>query len=216
MTYLELVNNVLRRLRERPVETVSQTAYSDLIGVLVNDAKEEVENAWQWGGLRTTLQGNTEAGKFNLELQSTESRLTIMDVWNDTTNNKLIYKSSEWFNNTFLSTDTPDTGEPKYWTYNGVSADGDSLIDLYPIPDGAYSMLINAVIRSVDLVEDIDILLVPDKPTALLAYAYAVEERGEDGGQPSSRAFSVATKSLGDAISLDVAKHPEEVVWYSV
>ena len=42
MTYLELVNNVLRRLREREVPTVTANTYSKLIAVLVNDAKREV------------------------------------------------------------------------------------------------------------------------------------------------------------------------------
>lgn len=214
MTYLELVNNVLLRLRERTVETVNQTAYSRLIGIFVNDAKEEVENAWNWGGLRTTLQGDTIANQFNVELQSVESRLTVQDIWNDTTNHKLEYRSSEEFNRYFLSTDSPETGEPMFWTFNGVSDDGDSLIDFYPIPDAAYTMLFNCVVRSVDLVEDADILLVPDKPVQLLAYAYAVEERGEDGGQSSARAFEAASRSMSDAIALDVAKHPEEVVWY--
>lgn len=50
-TYLQLVNDVLVRLREPQVSTVSQTPYSALIGALVNDAKREVEDAWQWSQL---------------------------------------------------------------------------------------------------------------------------------------------------------------------
>ena len=46
MTYLTLVNNVLKRLRERTVSTVEETSYSTLIAMLVNDAKQEVEQAW--------------------------------------------------------------------------------------------------------------------------------------------------------------------------
>lgn len=49
--YLSLVNDVLIRLREAPVSTVNQTPYSTLIGALVNDAKREVEDAWQWSQL---------------------------------------------------------------------------------------------------------------------------------------------------------------------
>jgi len=40
MTYLEVVNNILKRLRERTVATVNESTYSSLIAVLVNDAKE--------------------------------------------------------------------------------------------------------------------------------------------------------------------------------
>lgn len=50
-TYLQLVNDVLVRLRETPVSTVTQTPYSALVGALVNDAKREVEDAWQWSQL---------------------------------------------------------------------------------------------------------------------------------------------------------------------
>ena len=47
MTYLDLVNNVLRRLRETEVSTVAANSYSKLVGDLINDAKDLVENAWE-------------------------------------------------------------------------------------------------------------------------------------------------------------------------
>ena len=52
MTYLDLINNVLRRLREDTVDTVNGTDYSSLIGDLVNDAKKIVENSFDWTALR--------------------------------------------------------------------------------------------------------------------------------------------------------------------
>ncbi|MGB0359779.1 MAG: hypothetical protein ACPGC4_08155, partial [Litorivicinaceae bacterium] len=80
MTYLELVNNVLKRLRERTVNSVSESAYSELIGVLVNDAKSEVENAWNWSALRNTLTLTTSSGVFNYELNGTGNNFSVMDV----------------------------------------------------------------------------------------------------------------------------------------
>ena len=59
MNYLEVVNNILKRLRERTVSTVNESSYSSLIAVLVNDAKDIVENSWSWSGLRTTLSATT-------------------------------------------------------------------------------------------------------------------------------------------------------------
>ena len=44
MTYLDLVNNVLRRLREDEVSSVSESSYSKLVGDFVNDAKQFVES----------------------------------------------------------------------------------------------------------------------------------------------------------------------------
>lgn len=61
-TNLQLVNDVLIRLRESPVSTVSQTPYSSLVGAFINDAKREVEDSWQWSCLLDTLSFNTIAG----------------------------------------------------------------------------------------------------------------------------------------------------------
>jgi hypothetical protein len=41
-TYLQAVNDVLVRLREEEVSTVSETTYSALIGKFVNDAKRQI------------------------------------------------------------------------------------------------------------------------------------------------------------------------------
>jgi len=62
MTYLELVNDVLVRLRETAVSTVSETSYSSLIGKFVNDAKRQIEDAYAWNVLGTTITLSTTAG----------------------------------------------------------------------------------------------------------------------------------------------------------
>jgi hypothetical protein len=59
MTYLQIINAVLRRLRETEVTDVNETDYSKLIGEYVNSVKKEVEAAWDWNALRTTLTLNT-------------------------------------------------------------------------------------------------------------------------------------------------------------
>ena len=68
MTYLELVNNVLRRIREEEVSSVYSTTYSKMIGDFVNDAKKIVEAAWDWSALRTTLTIKTTDDIFNYVL----------------------------------------------------------------------------------------------------------------------------------------------------
>ena len=215
MTYLDIVNNILRRLRERTVSTVNETNYSALIAILVNDAKEEVENAWQWSALRTTLSATTTANVFNYELNGSRNKLTVLDVVNDTSNFFMEYKTAHEFNNIFLN-GTPETGEPRYYSFNGISSDGDTQVDIYPIPDGAYNLRFNVVLRSTDLVNDADTLRIPAQPVIQLAYAKAVEERGEDGGASGLSAYVTAQRVASDAIALDAAKHPEETIWYTV
>jgi hypothetical protein len=213
MTYLDIVNNILKRLRERTVSTVNESSYSSLIAVLVNDAKESVENAWNWSALRTTLSATTTSGIFNYELNGSLNSLTVLDATNVTDNFFLDYKAAHDFNKFFLSNDVA-TGSPYYYSFNGVSPDGDTQVDLYPIPDKAYTIRFNCVLRSDDLVNDADTLTVPTKPVELLAYAMAVEERGEDGGINPVSAYARATNALQDAVTLDGNKHPEELVWY--
>ena len=55
MTYLNLVNNVLRRLREDEVTTVAANTYSKMASDFINDAKELVETAWDWSATETLL-----------------------------------------------------------------------------------------------------------------------------------------------------------------
>jgi len=212
MTYLQLVNNVLKRLRERPVSTVDENTYSTLIGILVNDAKDEIETAWSWSALRTTLSATTTVDVFNYELNGTQNSFKILDVVNDTSNFFMTYQTSSYFNNVYLN-NTPAKGSPRYYSFNGISDNGDTLVDVYPIPNGAYNLRFNVVMPQAQLSSDETTILIPHKPIEMLAYAKAIEERGEDGGAASNSAYATAQRVLNDAISFDSAKHPEEAIW---
>ena len=181
----------------------------------MDDAKEEIENAWQWSALRTTLTATTTAGIFNYELNQTDNRFTILDVIDTTNNNFLTYETAHSFNERFILSD-PEVGIPRYYSFNGVSTDGDTLVDLYPIPNGEFTIHFNVVLRTSDLVNDTDRLYIPYQPVIQLAYAKAVEERGEDGGATGLSAYLTAQRVASDAIALDAAKHPEETIWYTV
>lgn len=216
MTYLEAVNSVLRRLREREVSSVSETAYSKLIGDFVNDANAEVENAWNWSALRTTLTLTTQANIFNYELNGSKNNFNVIDVLNDTSNRFMEYKSGQSFDKLFLTQDPVATGSPIYYNWNGVSNDGDTQVDIYPIPNGVYEIRFNVLLRNTSLVSDGDDIVVPSRPIVLLAFSKAIEERGEDGGNSSQYAFGSAMKALADEIAFDAARRPEDTIWYPV
>ena len=219
MTYIELVNAVLRRLRESEVTTVqgagNSNAYARLIGDFVNEAKSQVENAWKWSALRRTLTATTVDGTFNYEIQGSQNNFQVLSVLNDTSDIVMLYKDADWFNEAFLLTN-PQRGIPTFYNFNGVSADGDTQVDIYPIPDGTYTLRFNVVLRNVPLSGDSDPMDIPSRPVILLATAMAIEERGEDGGQQSMNAYAAAQSALADAVALDAGRHPEETVWYSV
>ena len=212
MTYKELVNNVLRRLRERAVGTVDENSYSTLVGIFVNEAKSEIENAWDWSALRTTLTLTTQADIFNYELNGTGNNFTVMDVVNEQGNFFMEYRTQHEFNKYYLNQD-PQSGNPRYYNFNGVSPDRDTLVDLYPKPNAEYTIYFNIVQRTPYFESDDETLLIPDQPVIALAYAKAVEERGEDGGISATSAFTTANRILNDAIAQDAQRHSEELVW---
>ena len=215
MNYLAAINSVLVRLRERTVESINENEYSSLISTFINDSIQEVEQAWDWSALRQSLTVTTTNGIFNYELNGSQNSIKVLGVVNATTQSDVDYQTANWFNDRYL-TPTPATGSPSYYSFNGVGTDGDTLIDLYPKPDGVYTVRFNVVQRSADLVAESDRILCPHRPIVLLDYANAVEERGEDNGQTGNSAYMAANNSLSNAIALDASKHPEETIWYNV
>jgi len=184
-----------------------------LIGDLVNDAKHEVENAWDWSALRTTLTANTVAGTFSYSLTRSENKFKLFNALNETSGMELRYAEAEWMTRQFILA-TPNTGSPEFYSYNGVDGNGDTLVEVYPVPDDAYTLRFNGTLRNTDtLVNDTDELMIPTQPVILLAWAKAIEERGEDAGVMSGSAYMTAQRSLSDAVALDAIKHPEETIW---
>ena len=214
MTYLDLVNNVLRRMREDEVSSVQSTTYSKMVGDFVNDAKKIVEAAWDWSALRTTLTITTTADIFNYVLTGSQNRIKALNVINDTDNIFMEYRPATWFDDKYLNQD-PVSGSPAYYTYNGVDSSGDSQIDVYPKPDGVYTIRFNCIFRNDDLSADVDTLLIPSMPVIHLAIALLARERGETGGTSAPEYFGIADTYLSDAIALDAQKHPDETVWYT-
>lgn len=215
MTYLDIVNSVLRRMREDEVTDVAQTPYSKMVGDFVNDAKALVEDAWDWSGLRTTLTIETQPDVFNYVLTGSQNRAKKLTFLNDTSNWFMDYKPQAWMDNVFLNQD-PVKSSPRWYTYNGVDTDGDTQIDLYPIPDGVYTLRYNCVLRPDAWTSNGDKCLIPAMPIVHLAVALLSRERGETGGTSAPEYFGIADKFLSDAIALDAGKHPEELIWNTI
>jgi hypothetical protein len=214
MNYLSLVNGVLRRLREPEVSAVTNNDYSTLIGDFVNDAKDLVESAWDWSALRKTLLIDTTDGVYNYSLIGSGNKIKELNVINDTSNLVMHYQTNNWFDDA-LHISNRINGAPQNYTYAGVDVNGDTTIDVYPIPDKLYSIRFDAVVRNGVFTADADELDVPSTPVILLAVALASRERGETGGTSTAEYFQIANKHLGDAISHDAGRHPEEVIFYT-
>lgn len=212
MNYVQLVNSVLRRLRETEVSSVSDNAYSKMIGEFVNDAKRLVEDAYNWNALSDTLSATTTNDIFNYVLVGSGQRFRVIDVINDTEDIFLKYKTVSDMNRLFLMTEQ-QKGIPAYYNFNGTDANGDTQVDLYPIPDGAYNLRFNITKPQVPLSADADILLVPHEPVIFNATARALAERGEDGGIMSGEMYAFYQQSLSDAIAIESSRYDEESQW---
>jgi hypothetical protein len=214
MTYLELVNSVLRRLREEEVSGVAVTPYSKMVGDFVNDAKKIVENSWDWSALRTTVAFTTSEDVYTYSLEDTKDTVKAINVINDTSDFFMDYRSTDWFDNQYYNQE-PVKGTPQLYTYRGLDSNGDTQIDVYPKPDGDYVIRFNCVLRNDTLVNDADKLQIPNMPVVHLAVALAARERGETGGTATPEYFAMADVYLSDAIALDAQKHPYATDWYT-
>jgi len=215
MTYLQIINAVLRRLRETEVTDVDETDYSKLIGEYVNSVKKEVESAWDWNALRTTLTLNTVASTFNYTLIGSGSRFRLSDVVNDTSNYMMQPRSAQWMNQRFLTVDQ-QLSTPSFYSFNGVDSNQDSAVDLYPIPDGVYTLRFNVTIPQDDLVSNTDTLLIPSEPVIQGTLARAISERGEDGGRLSNDQYLLYRSALADEIAIEAGRFSDETIWYTV
>jgi len=212
MNYIQLVNSVLRRLRETEVSSVADNAYSKLIGEFVNDAKRQAEDAYPWNALSETLTASTAADIFNYVLVGSGQRFRVIDVLNDTSNSIVQNATTRWMNDQFLLTSV-QKGSPAYYNFNGTNSNGDTQVDLFPIPNGVYQIRFNVIKPQVALSADADVLLVPSEPVIFNAAARAIAERGEDGGILAGEMAFIYNQSLADAIAIESGRYIEESAW---
>ena len=214
-TYLQLVNNVLVRLRENEVSSVSDTPYSSLIGVLVNDAKREVENATMWQALNQTIVVPTVAGQRNYSITGSGQRFRVHQVLNDTQDNTVRQVDANWMDRQYYLGTVQDSA-PCYYNFNGVDSSGDTKVDVFPRPDAVYSLRFDLNIPQADLSANSDTVTVPAYLIQLLAYAKAIAERGEDGGMTFNEIYQQYRLALADEIAIERNRYDEDVTWEGV
>ena len=215
MTYLELVNQTLRRLREDEVSSVTDTDYSKLIGIFVNDAIRHVSSAWDWTVLRETFPITTVAGTSTYSLTDFGTRSKILYVHDETGNRVIPQESLKRIRELALGTDNA-RGTVQYFTVDGVDGNNDARIRLYQTPDDSHNLNVYLVKRNTELTNDIDETLLPSEVITQFAFGYALRERGETGGQTAGEQFVIANGDMANAIALDANLSPDETIWGTV
>jgi hypothetical protein len=154
------------------------------------------------------------------------NQLKVLHAYNDTDNFDMQYQTPLWFDDKYMKQE-PQTGSPRYYTFNGVNQNGDTQIEVYPKPnvDGTllrFNVVLRGditdggtVLRPDELVNDTDPLIIPSQPVIHLAVALLARERGETGGTSAPEYFQIADRYLSDAIAMDAQKHPEETIWFT-
>ena len=215
MTYLELVNDVLIRLREPTVATVTATSYSTLIGKFVNDAKRQIEDAFSWNILGTTITVTTSSGTYSYALTGSGQKFQVLDVLNTSSNIRM--KNVDFATmNRYQNFSTPVNGIPLYYAFDGVNGSYDTKVTLYPRPDGVYTIPFSLTVPQATLSAVQTVVLVPDVLVVQNAYSRALVERGEDGGLTSSEAFLLYKSMLSDYIALEGTRYPENQEFVAV
>jgi hypothetical protein len=209
MTYLELVNDVLVRLRESSVTTVGETTYSSLIGKFVNDGKRQIEDSYSWNVLSQTITVTTTAATSSYSLTGAGQKFRINDAIN-TTSVITLDNTTVADMNRKLNFGTPSQSIPSEFCFSGVDGNGDTKIDLFPVPDGVYTLKFDVTVPQANLSADGTSVKVLDYLVAQSAYSRALIERGEDGGTNSSEAYALFRGMLSDAIALESTRYPED------
>jgi hypothetical protein len=220
MTYRELINEILIRLREETIpvdwsgninDSTTITDYQKVVGSLVNDAKRNIEGYHDWLILRETVNIPTVVGTENYNLSSGQ-QIKILDVVNNTTATQLVQVSQSYINKQKFP--TQPTGEPLYYAFNGSDASNNLKIDLSPVPTEVHTISFDVVKHQDTLTASTTILKIPSQPVLLAAWARAIAERGEDGGTQSSLMAQEATEALKQAIMLDSGNTQYETDWF--
>ena len=215
MTYLELVNGVLTRMREDTVLTLNGETDPVVLIVadLVNDAKRTVEDSNTWNALRyewnfasasgQALYGLTDAGQY------ASIEYIFGDDGSELRQERLVDIKRK------KSKGVSGNGT-QYYAANGKDANRDLQIELFPVPTSAVDFTVGGFKRQGELTSDGDHMLVPNKPVLYYALALAARERGEVGGQSSAELFQMANQFLSDAIAYDASNTELDNIWMTV
>lgn len=216
MNFLQLVNEVLIRLREQQVDSVNLTEYSTLIGRFVNEAKREVEDAHNWSVLHKNINITATNPTVNYTLGNSNNRTRIDYCYNSTKKwmlqnlNRIEMASMADINY------TPSTNDVIYYSIDGRNSNGNIKIKVYPIPISTQTLTFKCIVPQNNLVANTDVMFVPEEPVILNAYLRAISERGEDNGRLSDMQSAQYTRSLQDHIAIDKNYNDSDTLWSAV
>lgn len=218
LTYLQIVNRVLERLRETAVASYNSTDYSTMIAGIVNQVKTEIEEAWQWHALRETYTISCANNASSYSLVGSRATAAVLDAWNMTTGQQLAKGTVAGFNQKFfgVGTNPVQTGSPTQYLKSGLDVNLDVTIDVWPIPVTGHldTLKVNAYAPQADLAANGTVPLVPQNVLIEETIARALNERGDENApKPAPGETFIMQDLLDSAISMDQATDQSEQDW---
>lgn len=223
MIYRDIINEVLRRLREDQMTDWSgnlssangPTDYHKMVGDFVNDSKYEVEHYWDWQVLRVTSAISTSDGVMSYSLLGAGRDFKVLDVIDTSTGTILNQMSSADINTRVFPTANIAKGEPSSYGFNGIDDNLDMVVDVWPLPNDTRRINFN-VVKPQDKLQLAEThCYVNEQAVILGAYMRALAERGEDGGTQVSVAAGEYVNILSRAVQIDAGKTQMEMTWYA-
>lgn len=222
MTFLQIVNKVLARLREDTVTSVSESSYAQLIGDFVNDAKEHMEDVWFWSvyetAVSTSILGDSSTTDYDLTATNDRSFLIrrvrdqlpmAFDVTSgdqagqlhDMSYKELRYRQSQLDATAVAAIPTDFAVKPD------ADGRGYTIELLYPASAARTwetHWYIPQAALDTDSTDDNTNVLLPSVPLIAGALMFALNERGEEMGEPGNIAERRFHRSMAAAMELDM------------
>lgn len=233
MTFLSLLNKVLRRLREDTVNTMDSTDYSRLVSEFIAEIHQECVEVHDWtsmrhpitlavaSGTRTYNLGLTIANGGNVpnteRVTKTDSLLVydelnrpmafMFDDSSAAQGDRMLPISHTAMERLYQSDRALTNTEPNYFSYRQHPSNDGLELTIWPIPSA------NRTVRftfwtaedepETDGTDDNTVILVPWKPVYLGAVMMALNERGEEMGEPGNMAERRYYNALARAVETD-------------
>lgn len=219
LTFLQVINRVLERLRESSVAAFNSTDYSTHLGHIVNQVKAELEEAWYWHAMRETYSVSTSNNTSNYALTSSGMNAVVIDGWNTTTGDELGKGSVADFNAKFFGTGSSSvqTGSPRQYIPAGFDANFDLTVDVWPIPvtGNLDTLKFSVFVPQADLAASATVPLVPQNVLIEETIARALVERGDENApKPAPGETFILRDLLASAIARDEGRtDPTESDW---
>ena len=220
MTYLQLINKILVRLRMDAITSLSDNG-ATIAGHFVNQAKEEIEDIGPWKALRslvtiTTAQGTEEylitgSNERSYPLQE-QGQIEIFETTSNSVRRQLQAVNYEVLAQLHENDTSQSQGPAEYVAFNKTATG--LYARFYPIPEGVRNYKIRVVIPQAELASASTALTIPSRPVWLLAAAYMAQERGEELSGEPGQLMSQARVAIDNAMLTDFGAGVEENAFY--